>query len=184
MPPSVLTKNCSSILSSSHSSCKVGVTRAAQQSRSFSISTKDEGRTRQRRLMFSWLNGPGSPLREPLAGSSNYLGAYDQKGNLRRLQGEQPGSEGSLPPASGADLKPFPKNESFHSQPVTSETLREAVWEKVMKHGLSVKEVSAELGVEMSRVGAIIRLKELEKEWQRQVRFSQRLHNSINPVKD
>jgi len=34
-----------------------------------------------------------------------------------------------------------------------------------MKDGQSVKTVSAELGVEMSRVGAIVRLKEVEKEW-------------------
>jgi len=36
-----------------------------------------------------------------------------------------------------------------------------------MKDGKSVREVSAELGVEMSRVGAVVRLKEIEKEWMR-----------------
>lgn len=49
--------------------------------------------------------------------------------------------------------------------------MREAVWERIMKNGLSVKEVSKELGIEMSRVGAIVRLKEVEKAWQRQVRL-------------
>ncbi|KAH0362019.1 hypothetical protein KCU65_g8348, partial [Aureobasidium melanogenum] len=42
--------------------------------------------TRLRRNMFSWLNGPGRVFREPLAGSTNYLGAYDRSGNLMRLR--------------------------------------------------------------------------------------------------
>ncbi|CAD0086536.1 unnamed protein product, partial [Aureobasidium mustum] len=42
--------------------------------------------TRLRRNMFSWLNGPGRVFREPLPGSTNYLGAYDRSGNLRRLR--------------------------------------------------------------------------------------------------
>ncbi|KAG9805440.1 hypothetical protein KCU63_g23302, partial [Aureobasidium melanogenum] len=36
--------------------------------------------------MFSWLNGPGRVFREPLPGSTNYLGAYDRSGNLMRLR--------------------------------------------------------------------------------------------------
>lgn len=36
--------------------------------------------------MFSWLNGPGRVFREPLQGSTNYLGAYDRSGNLLRLR--------------------------------------------------------------------------------------------------
>ncbi|KAG9681832.1 hypothetical protein KCU98_g13567, partial [Aureobasidium melanogenum] len=42
--------------------------------------------TRLRRNMFSWLNGPGRVFREPLPGSTNYLGAYDRSGNLMRLR--------------------------------------------------------------------------------------------------
>ena len=34
--------------------------------------------------MFAWLNGPGRAFREPLPGSTNYLGAYDKFGNLMR----------------------------------------------------------------------------------------------------
>lgn len=36
--------------------------------------------------MFVWLNGPGRVFREPLQGSTNYLGAYDRSGNLLRLR--------------------------------------------------------------------------------------------------
>ncbi len=136
--------------------------------RSFSASTKNQGRTNLRRRLYSWLNGPGAAFKEPIEGA-NYLGAYDNKGNLRRAAFATPGEP--LPPPGGADLRPFPRNADFVSQPVTSEALREAVWEKIMKNGLSVKEVSKELGIEMSRVGAIVRLKEVEKAWQRQVRL-------------
>lgn len=129
--------------------------------------------------MYAWLNGHGRVFKEPMEGSANYLGAYDNKGNLNRSQFAAPG--GPLPPASGLDLSPFPKNESFRSQPVTSEELRELVWEKIMKNGLSVKEVSVELNIEMSRVGAIVRLKEVEKAWQRQVRFSSYI-SILNPT--
>ncbi|OBT65393.1 hypothetical protein VE03_06013 [Pseudogymnoascus sp. 23342-1-I1] len=166
MPPSLIPKNCSSILSSSQSSCRTGSIRVVQPLRSFSVSTRNQGQTYLRRKFYSWLDGPGAALKEPMAGSANYLGAYDNKGNLKRAAYVAPGE--ALPPAGPSDLKPFPKNDSFVSQPVTSEALREVVWEKIMKDGLSVKEVSKELGIEMSRVGAIVRLKEVEKAWQRQ----------------
>jgi transposase len=52
---------------------------------------------------------------------------------------------------------------------VLSEELREKIWEKVMQEGDSVRDVSASLGVEMSRVGAVVRLMEIEKEWERVV---------------
>lgn len=173
MPPSLVPKNCSSILSSSQSSCRTRTIRVATPLRSFSASTKNEGRTNLRRKMYAWLNGHGRVFREPM-GSANYLGAYDNKGN--RVRSVEPGK-----PPSGPDLSPFPKNESFRSQPVTSEELRELVWEKIMKNGLSVKEVSVELNIEMSRVGAIVRLKEVEKAWQRQVRFSSYI-SLLNPT--
>ncbi|KFY40617.1 hypothetical protein V494_03417 [Pseudogymnoascus sp. VKM F-4513 (FW-928)] len=166
MPPSLIPKNCSSVLSSSQSSCRTGSIRVAQPVRNFSASTTNQGRTRLRRMMYSWLNGPGEKFREPLEGSSNYMGAYRKNGILKRAAMSPPGAP--LLPPFGDDLKPFVKNDNFVSQPVTSEALREEVWEKIMKNGLSVKEVSIELGVEMSRVGAIVRLKEVEKAWQRQ----------------
>ena len=36
--------------------------------------------------MYAWLNGPGRVFREPLPGSTNYMGAYDKAGNLIRLR--------------------------------------------------------------------------------------------------
>jgi hypothetical protein len=77
-----------------------------------------------------------------------------------------------LPPETTRDWAPFPLNRTFISQPVLSDELREEIWSRIMKEGKTVREVSAELGVEMRRVGAVVRLKEVEKEWKRIVSFS------------
>ncbi|KAF4633079.1 hypothetical protein G7Y89_g5038 [Cudoniella acicularis] len=72
-----------------------------------------------------------------------------------------------IPKETVRDLAPFPLNRSFISQAVLSEELREEIWRRIMIEGKSVREVSAELSVEMSRVGAVVRLMEVEKEWKR-----------------
>lgn len=149
--------------------------------------------TRQRRLMYYWLATTGSVFKSPLPGSTNYLSAYDSQGQLKRLphagaekQGskkndseeaegnelenkQEDGQANKIPPESLQDLRPFPLNRDFRSQPVLGEELREVIWSKVMKDGQSVATVSAELGVDMHRVGAVVRLKEVEKEWIRKV---------------
>ncbi len=147
--------------------------------------------------MYRWLEDQGRNFVDPLPGSTNYLSAYNAAGKLTRLEEaeeekrkkeeEKAKSEGrklseikkeadesnrsqidvTLPPESKRDLQPYPLNPSFVSQPVLSEELREEIWKRVMKEGMSVREVSAQLQVEMSRVGAVVRLKEVEKEWER-----------------
>jgi len=72
-----------------------------------------------------------------------------------------------LPPETIRDLRPFPLNNVFVSQAVLSEELREKIWERIMRAGESVRDVSSALGVEMNRVGAVVRLMEIEKEWKR-----------------
>lgn len=123
----------------------------------------------------------GANLRDPLPQSTNYLSAYDRHGNLARLGDAnedaanrgQPRPDGSqLPPERRSDLRPFPLNRFFLSEPVLSEELREIIWTRIMKDGMSVQEVSAQLGVEMSRVGAVVRLKEVEKAWISSVSFT------------
>ena len=132
----------------------------------------------------------------PLSGSTNYLFAYNAQGQLKRVaeaeaarkkgnekEGKDSGEttpsrdkngeadEKELPPETNRDLRVFPANPNFVSQPVLGEELREAIWERIMKEGQTVREVSARMRVEMSRVGAVVRLKEIEKEWQRIVCF-------------
>jgi hypothetical protein len=77
--------------------------------------------------------------------------------------------EGKLPPEEKLDLRPFPLNSDFVSQSVLSEELREEIYNRVVNGGKSVKIVSAELGVDMNRVGAVVRLKTIEKDWVKKV---------------
>jgi hypothetical protein len=73
----------------------------------------------------------------------------------------------ALPPETNRDRTPFPISRSFISQSVLSEEFRDEIWFRIMKQGKSVREVSVDMGVEMSRVGAVVRLKEVELEWKR-----------------
>ncbi|CAD6443950.1 5e3cbcd5-3bf8-4696-8549-0be4f18fe5fd-CDS [Sclerotinia trifoliorum] len=156
-------------------------------SRSFSLTPPQNARraTRARRSLFRWLGTQGENFRNPLANSTNYMNAYNNDGKLKRVieaaansrkdGGPTPESENEpdangnkeLPPQTSRDMIPFPGNRKFISQPVLGEELRELIWRRIMQDARSVREVSAELGVEMSRVGAVVRLKEIEKEWER-----------------
>jgi len=73
--------------------------------------------------------------------------------------------DGKLPPETIEDLRPFPQNQYFRSQPVLSEDLREAIYRRVKKDGATVSLASVEFGVSNERVGAVVRLKQMEKEW-------------------
>ncbi len=147
--------------------------------------------------MFRWLEGPGAVFRDPLPGSTNYLNAYDingrlirvheqnrnQKGTEDELTATLPGEEGlegksieknnamgrSIPKEQHEDLVPFPMNRQFRSQPVLSDELRDEVWYRHSEMKKSVRVISAELGIEMRRVGAVIRLKAVENEWTKEV---------------
>lgn len=77
----------------------------------------------------------------------------------------------SIPKESIEDLIPFPMNRQFRSQHVLSEELKDAIYERVMVRGDTVRNVSAALGVEMNRVAAVVRLKAVEKEWEQEVRY-------------
>ena len=139
-------------------------------------------------------------FREPLPGSTNYLGAYDKRGRLLRARGasrsresEDEGQEAAeeenddeadkpagrkisnskpLPREGSFDLRPFPMNPHFRSQPVLDEDMREEIYNRVIRRGKSVRVVSAELGVEMNRVGAVVRLKEIERRWRKEVTYT------------
>jgi len=77
----------------------------------------------------------------------------------------------AIPRETADDLMPFPLNKEFRSQPVLSEALKDEIFRRFTKEGKSVKVVSAEMGVEMSRVGAVVRLKTVEQEWVNTVCF-------------
>lgn len=163
--------------------------------------------------MFRWLEGPGSVFKDPLPGSTNYLNAYDENGRLIRASEKEPkpkdsddeqtallpGEEGlegksseknfamgqGIPKEQHEDLIPFPMNRQFRSQPVLSDELRDEVWYRHSELKRSVRVISAELGIEMRRVGAVIRLKAVENEWVKEVRqFHVRLSTAATTYND
>lgn len=137
------------------------------------------------------MRGPGENFRLPLPNSTNYLSAYDRRGNLLRSretgQSEKEKrvdedmtadeealeaaaeQEDRLPPETLDDLRPFPLNKNFVSESILSEDLRNEIWERVQQQGKSVRQVSIEMGVDMRRVAAVVRLVEVEKRMRTEV---------------
>ena len=102
----------------------------------------------------------------------------DEEDGDQRKQRDQRGEQGDnkkknnkkdLPPETLEDLQPFPLNQYFRSSPVLSEALRNEIYERVAGKGQTVRQASQELGVEMRRVGAVVRLKRVELDWLRDV---------------
>ncbi|KAI9711537.1 MAG: hypothetical protein M1820_002101 [Bogoriella megaspora] len=75
------------------------------------------------------------------------------------------GPENNLPTESLEDLRPFPLNAQFTSQPVLSVELRDEIYRRVKDQGQDIRTVSAQLGVSIERVGAVVRLKAVEEDW-------------------
>ena len=152
--------------------------------------------------MWEWLEGPGAAFRNPLPGSTNYLGAYDANGRLVRMRNargkekdedndnkekNEDDDDGELddnlsiseegpvrtakamPPEEADDLIPFPSNPNFRSEPVLSDALRDEIYKRVVVDKTSIRRVSVDLGVDMNRVGAVVRLKAVEEKWAQEV---------------
>ena len=63
-------------------------------------------------------------------------------------------------------LRPFPLNRAFVSQPVLSEELREAIWTNVVQEKKDIMVVGARFHVSLERVAAVVRMKQIEKDWE------------------
>ncbi|KAK3695615.1 eukaryotic mitochondrial regulator protein-domain-containing protein [Podospora appendiculata] len=107
-----------------------------QQTSSFS-STASRDLNKAQRNFWGWMRSYGRKHRDP-TGRTNYL---------------------------GGGSNPFPNNKEFKSQPVLSEAARSVIYDAVMKEGLPLKAVSAKYNVDMRRVAAVVRMKEIEKKW-------------------
>ncbi|KAI2464757.1 eukaryotic mitochondrial regulator protein-domain-containing protein [Annulohypoxylon bovei var. microspora] len=119
------------------------VSRPCSQSKAnFSTTSSQLHFSRGRRLFREWVSGSGSRYRDYIPESTNYLRRNEENKN-----------------------KPFPLNSHFRSEPVLDDHARELIWGKVMRKGETIKAVSAELGVDIRRVAAVVRLKEVEKDW-------------------
>ncbi|KAF2215137.1 hypothetical protein CERZMDRAFT_109911 [Cercospora zeae-maydis SCOH1-5] len=75
-------------------------------------------------------------------------------------------SRSGLPKERASDMRPFPLNHDFRSQSVLSEELREEIYRQVAAAGVDISTVSAAFGIDLRRVGAVVRLKTIEKRWQ------------------
>ena len=123
--------------------------------------------------MFNWINTRGKNFLDPVQGKTNYLTDYDKRGFRRHKESDAAGGQADSTEREKSTRKepgrPFPLNEHFFSQPILSEELREEIWRRVKTDKKSIRNVSVELGVEMRRVGAVVRLLELEKQWRAEV---------------
>ena len=110
--------------------------------------------TRLRRQFKDWAESNKTVFRRPLAQpGTNYLGRVI------------PTSDGQKP----TPVMPFPTNPHFQSQRVLSEKARELIWREVMVQGTPIKAVSAKYFVDMRRVAAVVRMKQIEKKWTQEV---------------
>lgn len=95
-----------------------------------------------RRKMFTWLESSEGQRFAEAGSAPNYLGPFEDQ--------------------------PFPLNPLFRSQPVLDDSMKDAIYERINK-GDPIKVVSADLGVDVRRVAAVVRLKEIELRWTSEV---------------
>ncbi|KAL2180689.1 mitochondrial 37S ribosomal protein mS45 [Thermothelomyces heterothallicus CBS 202.75] len=120
-------------------------------SRSFSTTPAPQV-TKLRRKFNEWMEGYGKQFKEPRWGEPNYISRIVTFSDFRQVSPDQP----------------FPNNPNFRSEPVLSERARELIWNAVMVKGMPLKAVSAQYHVDMRRVAAVVRMKEIEKRWERE----------------
>jgi hypothetical protein len=83
------------------------------------------------------------------------------------------------PRERASDMRPYPLNSNFKSQPVLSEELREELYRQIVVKKMDLQSVSAAYGVDMRRVAAVVRLKTVEKQWIEDVSLT--IHPPLQP---
>jgi hypothetical protein len=104
--------------------------------------------------MFQWLSTEGASLKHHIPGETNYLSN----------RADRDGDSNEAP-------RPFPGNRTFISEAVLSEELRNEVYVRVVEKKKSLRAVSVELGIDMKRIAAVVRLVEMERRQRAQVRI-------------
>jgi transposase len=97
--------------------------------------------------------------------------AEDRKARRATLDADQEEMEerGGIPKERASDLRPYPLNRDFRSQPVLSEELREQLYQVLVTQGNDLSAVAAAFQVDVRRVAAVVRLKTIEKQWEAEV---------------
>lgn len=84
---------------------------------------------------------------------------------LRRAEYEEIEARGGVPKERQSDLRPYPLNQNFRSQPVLCEELREQVYYLAVHQGFDLSSLAATFQMDVRRVAAVVRLKTIEKKW-------------------
>ena len=113
--------------------------------------------------MFEWLSTEGAALKHHIPGETNYLS---------QLKGRD---DGDLP-------RPFPNNPNYISESILSEDLRNEVYVRVVEQKKSLRAVSVQLGIDMKRIAAVVRLVELERRQRAQVCLSSTSFHRWSPM--
>ncbi|KAK4148938.1 eukaryotic mitochondrial regulator protein-domain-containing protein [Chaetomidium leptoderma] len=125
---------------------------SSQCSRAFSTTPAPQA-SRLRRKFKEWCENNAPLFREPNEGGrTNYVSRILKTSDFNDVTPDQP----------------FPNNPHFRSEKVLSERAREKIWETVMEKGMPLKAVSAQYHVDMRRVAAVVRMKQIEKRWERE----------------
>ncbi|CRG87658.1 hypothetical protein PISL3812_04678 [Talaromyces islandicus] len=133
--------------------------------------------------MFNWLVGEGASLKHHIPGSTNYVTDLKERLNPRGGS-DKPRSSPDDVDNSASSKRPFPLNPTFVSSPILSEDLRNEIYKRVVKQKKSVRTVSVELQVDMRRIGATVRLVELEKRMEKEkksmaIPFARAVHEMV-----
>ncbi len=67
---------------------------------------------------------------------------------------------------------PFPNNPLFRSEKVVNDPTRRLIYQRATQEGQALKAIAAEMGLDVRRVAAIVRLKEAQKQWTNSVSFT------------
>ncbi|KAK1065687.1 hypothetical protein LTR74_007725 [Friedmanniomyces endolithicus] len=84
----------------------------------------------------------------------------------RKAEDDETEARGGVPRERSVDMRPYPLNQHFTSQPVLSEALREQLYVQVAVEERDLSSVAASFGVDIRRVAAAVRLKTIEKQWE------------------
>lgn len=123
-------------------------------------------RTKKALRTFDWLMNRSTDKQQKMVRTMFWQGEkWGSKGNVTH-----PTYVGGLFEEPGRD-QPFRNNPWFKSQPVLSEYVRNLIYDKVTQKGETLKAVSVELGVDVRRVAAVVRMKEVELQWKAEVSF-------------
>jgi len=97
----------------------------------------------------------------------------------RRADKEDREAREGIPRERQGDMRPYPLNQSFRSQPVLSESLREQLYTQVVHYKHDIPSVAATFGVDVRRVAAVVRLKTVERQWESEVSDMCIIHSAV-----